>query len=210
MRSGGIRTQNLFLIMAIFFMLIGPIRLVPTFSQLTAGADERFKRAVAIRAALIATAICIGAAVIGRSVVSSYRLSIESLQIAGALVLLMSALNAMFPRTEAALGAPKGATALQLALRPLSTVIVPPAGVAAIFVFVLIAPRYPGTYEGIAVSIGIIMMLDFLAMFFNDRIIRIYGLNESLQMLGGILVVVQIAVAVQVLLNAGKSLGLVP
>lgn len=200
--------ENLSFIMTIFFMLIGPLKLIPAFSQLTGGMDSRFKRAVALRAALIATAICAVVVVVGEGLVSRYRLSVQSLQITVGLVLLISALNTVFPRPQPTAPTSAKPTALQLALMPLSTpVIVPPAGVAAILVFVMLAPRYPGMYQAIAISIALMMALDFLAMFFNDRIITLPGLLPLLQLLGAVLIVVQVAFAIQVLLDAFKTLG---
>ncbi len=197
-------------VMTIFFMLIGPIKLIPAFARLTGDADRRFKRAVALRAALIATAICAVVAVVGQSLVSKYRLSVESLQITGALVLLISALNTIFPRSRSKTLARKKPTARQLALAPLSTpMIVPPVGVAAILVFVMLTPIYPGIYQAVAISLATMMVLDFLAMFFNDLIVKIPGVIPLLQLLGAVLVVVQIAFAIQVALNAFESLGVI-
>ncbi len=62
-------------------------------------------------------------------------------------------------------------------------------------------------YQAIAISIALMMALDFLAMLFNDRIITLPGLLPLLQLLGAVLIVVQVAFAIQVLLDAFKTLG---
>ena len=48
-----------------FFMLLGPIKLIPAFAGLTQGADVRFKRSVAIRGTVIATVLCVFVALAG-------------------------------------------------------------------------------------------------------------------------------------------------
>jgi multiple antibiotic resistance protein len=126
------------------------------------------------------------------------------------LILLISALNAIFPRPESAPPAVESRSALQLALSPLaSPVIVTPAGIAAIIVFELLAAQIPGGDRTIVTSLAVVMVLNFLVMFFNGAIVKIPGLGLALQLLGTVLVVVQVALAVQVLLISLEALGLV-
>jgi len=46
-------------VFTVFFMLLGPIKLIPSFAGLTRGLDNGFKRDVAIRGVLIASALCV-------------------------------------------------------------------------------------------------------------------------------------------------------
>ena len=62
-------------IFTIFFMLLGPIKLIPLFAGVTRGADIRFKRGVAIRGAVIASALCAFVALAGGTLVGRYRIS---------------------------------------------------------------------------------------------------------------------------------------
>ena len=52
-------------IFTIFFMLLGPVKLIPSFGGLTRGADRQFKRDVAIRGVVIASALCAFVALAG-------------------------------------------------------------------------------------------------------------------------------------------------
>jgi multiple antibiotic resistance protein len=88
-------------------------------------------------------------------------------------------------------------------------VIVTPAGIAAIIVFELLAAQIPGSERTIVTSLAVVMALNFLVMFFNGAIVKIPGLGLGLQLLGTVLVVVQVALAVQVLLISLEALGLV-
>ena len=102
-----------------------------------------------------------------------------------------------------------GSSAFQLALSPLATpVIVTPTGVAAIMVFILLAQQDAGAHQTIALALALVMALNFIVMFFNDPIVRLPGLMPVLQLLGAVLVVVQVALVVQVMIYALAKLGL--
>ena len=86
------------LIFTVFFMMLGPVKLIPSFGGLTRGADTRFKRAVAIRGAVIASALCVFVALAGGTILGRYRISIDAVRISGGLVLLIAALQVIFRR----------------------------------------------------------------------------------------------------------------
>lgn len=202
--------SDLSFIFTIFFMLLGPIKVIPAFAKLTHDTEPEFRRSVAIWSAVLATVICAFVAFAAQSLATKYRLSVEAVQITGGLVLLISALNTIFPRHQPAVSAGAKPTPIQLALSAIATpVIVPPAGIAAIMIFVMLAPERPGMYQAIASAIAILMLLDFLVMFFHDLIVKIPALVPLLQLFGSILLVIQIALAVQVMINAFRSLGVI-
>jgi multiple antibiotic resistance protein len=196
-------------IFTIFFMLLGPIKLIPAFAGLTRGADGRFKRDVAIRGVVIASALCVFVALAGGTLLSKYRISIDALRIAGGLVLLIAALQVIFfqkaPPSSPGSGTP---TAIQLAASPVAVPsIVPPAGVAAILIFMMLAPQYPGMAQAVAICLATMMVLDFLVMYFIDQVMKTPGLMVVLTVLGAVLTFAQVGLAIQMILNALKSLG---
>ena len=195
-------------IFTIFFMLLGPIKIIPAFARLTRDADRAFKRNVAVKASLIATAAVAFVALAGGGLVGKYSISIEALQLAGGLVLLISALNTMFPGRQPSNAPPARPTALQMAISPLATpVIVPPAGIAAILIMVMVAPNHPGMDAVIAKSLLTVMVLDFLVMWFDGLLARAGGLLMALQVLGSVLVFIQVALGIETMLGAFRLLG---
>jgi multiple antibiotic resistance protein len=197
-------------IFTICFVLIGPVKIVPAFARLTDDKEPQFARMLAIKGAVIASIICLFVVIAGRSLVSRYELSLQALQLGGGLVLLVSALNAIFPRAEptAKPGAPR--TLLQVAISPLATpIIVTPAGIAALLIFVMSASRFPGVYEALAVVLVVILALDFVVMRFNAQILRIPGLLATLQVFGTVLNFIQLALAIETMLHAMRALDLV-
>lgn len=197
-------------IFTVFFMLLGPIKLIPSFSAVTRGADSRFKRRVAIWGAVIASLLCAFVALAGETLLRRYRISIDALRISGGVVLLVAALQAIFQKARAPSPSSSTPTAIQLAASPVAVPsIVPPAGVAAILLFMMLEPQYPGTPQAVAIALTLMMVLDFLVMYFIDTVMKTPGLMVVLTVLGSVLLFVQVDLAIQIILVALKSLGLI-
>jgi len=197
-------------IFTIFFMLLGPIKLIPSFAGLTRGADARFKRDVAIRGAMIASTLCAFVGLAGGILLGKYRISIDALRISGGLVLLFAALQVIFQKAQPSSPGSGTPTAIQLAASPVAVpMIVPPAGVAAILIFMMVAPEYPGMTLAVALCLVTMMVLDFLVMYFIDRVMKTPGLMIVLTVLGSVLIFVQAALAIEMILNALKNLGMI-
>lgn len=194
-------------VFTIFFMLLGPVKIIHSFAGLTQGADLRFKRAVAVRAALIASALCAFVLLAGMSLLGKYRIQLDAVRIAGGVVLLISALRTIFikapPPTPVV-----GATPIQLAVSPVAVpIIVPQAGVAAILIFLMQEPSNPGIVPLIVLSVSIMMILDFLVMYFSDTVVKTPGLAIVLSVLGAVLVFIQACLATQMILVGLKFLS---
>jgi multiple antibiotic resistance protein len=195
-------------VFTIFFMLLGPIKLIPSFAGLMRGADSRFKRDVAIRGVVIASALCAFVALAGGPLLGKYRISIDAVRIAGGLVLLIAALQVIFQKAHASSPGSGTPTAIQLAASPVAVpMIVPPAGIAAILIVLMFTPEYPGMPQAVAISLATIMVLDFLVMYFIDQVMKTPGLMIVLTVLGSVLIFVQAALAMQMCLTALKHLG---
>lgn len=192
------------------FVLLGPIRLIGPFAHLTKGRTPAFRRRAAIWAALLASAICLFVMLAGQTLVEKYDLSVPALQLSASLVLLLSALGTIFPSGDLPESGGNAGTPFQLAISPLATpTVIPPVGVAAILIFVMIAPFSAERLQVLMISLGVIMALNFVVMFFNDGILRIPGLLPCLHLLGGVLIVIQVALAINHMLIAFQSLGVV-
>ena len=197
-------------IFTIFFMLLGPVKLVPAFAGLTRGADGRFKRSVAIWGAMIAAVLCAFVALAGGILLGKYRISLDAVRIAGGLVLLIAALLVIFQKAQSSRSGSGTPTAIQLAASPVAVpMIVPHAGVAAILICMALAPQNPGMPQAVAICLAIMMVLDFLVMYFIDRVMKTPGLMIVLTVLGSVLVFVQAALAINMILVALKSLGVI-
>lgn len=199
--------ESLSFVFTISFMLLGPLKLIPGFLKLTRETDRSFKRELAIKGSLIASATVGFAAVAGVEASARFGISLDAERLAGGLVLLVSALNLLFPRPEPPHMEYVKPSAVKLAASPLAMpMIVPPAGIAAILIFVMLAPNNPGMEIAIALTLVTVMLLDFLVMFFIDYVGRIPGLPLILQMIAAVLVFIQAALAIETLMAGFRGL----
>ena len=196
-------------IITVSFMLVGPIKIIPLFAGVTQGADVQFKRTVAIHSVVIAAALCAVLVLAGGYVLGRYRISIDALRISGGLVLVIAALRVIFQKPQPSASKSGTPSALQLAASPVAVPgIVPPAGVAAILIFMMLSPQYPGMLQAVTISLTTMMVLNFLVMYFIDRVMKTPGLGIVLTVLGSVLGLVQLGIAIELILSALKNLGM--
>jgi len=82
----------------VFFLVVEPISLVPVFASLTEGANESYRRRMAIKAVLVAGAIILGFALSGAAFLDVMGISIDSFRIFGGLLLFLVSLEMVFAR----------------------------------------------------------------------------------------------------------------
>ena len=86
-------TIGLLDIFVILFITMGPLKPAIVFITLTARADAGFRRKVALKTVITATAVAILFALAGEFLLSAFHVSIPALKIAGGLILLLYALE---------------------------------------------------------------------------------------------------------------------
>jgi multiple antibiotic resistance protein len=197
-------------VVTIFIMLIGPIKLIPAFAKISKDYDRDFKRQAAIRGALIATALGMFVALSGNGLVAKYELSLASLELAGGLLLLLSALRTIFPTAQPEMPVTANMTPMRFALSPLATpTMISPMGIVAILIFVMLEPGFPGITKAVIIVFLMVMAVNFLVMYFHDTLLKIPGLIPIIQLIGANLVVMQVALAIDTMIAALSSLGVV-
>ena len=87
-------------IFTIFFLTLGPVKIIAPFARLTHEATPKYRRDVAILASVISTTVVLLVALLGHRLVVNYQLSLDALRLAGGLVLLLSALFNTFPHLQ--------------------------------------------------------------------------------------------------------------
>ncbi|WP_029937196.1 MarC family protein [Sphingomonas sp. UNC305MFCol5.2] len=81
-----------------FFVVIDPPGCAPIFAGLTTGASAVHRRAMAIRAVLVASAILFGFALFGEALLRALGISLNAFRIAGGIMLFLIALEMVFER----------------------------------------------------------------------------------------------------------------
>lgn len=191
-----------------FFVMLGPVKLVTPFAHLTAGLEPAAARRLALKAVGIACAGGLIAAIIGQRALAAWGVSRATLFLAVGIVLFVVALgNVMAAYAPPAPPAP-ATLPPHAALSPLAVpLILTPYGVAT-FVLILAISH---DLERQAVIFGLflfVMLLDLAAMWFARPIARWGG--GLLSLLGAVLGVLQVALGLQLILEALRLLRVLP
>ena len=190
------------------FVVVDPVGLAPTFVAITHGLPISARRQIAIRASLIATAILIGAAVIGDWLLARLGISLPAFRIAGGLLLFSIASEMVFgvrierqSRTaEQALEDVRHIAAFPLAI-PLM------AGPGAITATVLLAAQADARPLFLLVLIAIIVVVIGLCLavfFLASRIGPLLGTTPNV-VLSRLLGVLLAALAVQFVIDGIRA-----
>jgi multiple antibiotic resistance protein len=203
----------------IFFLTLGPIKTLPAFAVITSDLDRSARRWLAVRSTLIATAIVFATALVFQGAMTKWRVTAPALQIAGSVLLFLSAIATVAgrsgqdaPSPASPPPAPKAldAEAKSRALSPLAMgAIVTPIGIAAILVFGDAAIGDTALQEAIYGMLAVMMGLNLIGMLFARAAMSLIGLSVF-RVLGWIMSVLQAGLAVQFILNALRALRIVP
>ncbi|MDH6234500.1 multiple antibiotic resistance protein [Mesorhizobium soli] len=197
----------------IFFMLflmLGPIKILVPFVNMSRKADSSFRRRLATRAVLFSAAALAIAVLLGRSMLENFEISVPVLAMTGGIVLFLVALRTVLQQSSGSVERPKEdeqPADLSHALTPLAfPIIVTPYGVAAVIVFATLAEQYSSQFA-VGAIVALILLLDWLAMLFAESILRWVG--TSLQVFAVVLGVTQIALGLQVILHSLCMVGVI-
>jgi multiple antibiotic resistance protein len=180
-------------------VIMDPIGTAPIFVALTAGQSPRARRLAAVQAAATAGGLVLGFALFGRLVLAYINVSVQSLAIAGGLLLLLLALQ-MFRGEEL-----DTATASNVALVPLATPLL--AGPGAIAAIMVLSDRHSDLGGHVAVFAGVIAVAVAVAAVFLlaghlGRLLR----PAAVVLLTQVLALLLAAISVQLVVDAVRAL----
>lgn len=203
--SVGEGTLTFGMVFTAFFVMLGPVKIIAPFAKLTAGMEEGAARRLALEATGIACAGGIVASIFGQRILASWDISLNALRLAAGLVLLLVALRATLDQYAPPREAPTAEGRGNLAFSPLAfPIILTPYGLA---ILILILAVFGGLERDAAVFaiFLLVMLLDLAVMWFARAIVRRGG--WILALFGAVLVVMQVALAVELILDALRALG---
>ncbi|PSJ53228.1 MarC family protein [Mesorhizobium soli] len=193
----------------ILFLMLGPIKILVPFVNMSRRADSAFRRRLATRAILFSAAALTIAVLLGRSMLESFEISVPVLAMTGGIVLFLVALGTVLQQSSGSVERPKEAeqpVELVHALTPLAfPIIVTPYGVAAVIVFATLAGGQYQSQFTVGAIVGLILLLDWVAMLFAESILRWVG--TALQVFAVVLGVTQIALGLQIILRSLCMIG---
>jgi multiple antibiotic resistance protein len=195
-------------IFTFLFVMLGPLKLLGPFVQRTRGLDDATVRQIAFWAFVIATAGIVAGGLIGRAVLAKWHVSIPALQITAGLVFFLVAIRHVLEPYEPAHAAapePLPPTPFAAALRLVFPMVLTPYGIAAV-IALLAASTESTRMLTILGLVLVVMVLNLAAMSFGRRIL-VGAVVIGLQVVGAVLAVLQVALSVQIILGALRSLG---
>ena len=199
-------------IFTIFFITLGPLKILGPFVQRTHGLDDAAVRQIAVRAFLMATISGIAGGFLGAVLLANWHISIGAMVIAGGLVFLLVGLRQLLEQYEPphapdvnipALPASPTAAALKL----LFPIVLTPFGIAAVIVLLALSPD-GGRTQLIVGMVVVVMLLNLIAMLFARRIL-VGATIVVLQILGAVLGILQAGLAVQIILRGLRDLKII-
>ena len=196
-------------IFAMLFLMLGPFKIIGPFLKITQTSDTAIVRRTALQATAFAGTALFLAAVLGEHFLVKYDIPLPVLALSGGIILFVVALQKLLqqpePTDETTTAAPPAAS-MRAAMMPLAfPTIATPYGIAALIVFVSMAPDVQAVAQ-IGGIVLVIMLLNLIVML----TVRSYQVITSvvLPVLGAILGVIQVALGLKVIVVSLRALGI--
>lgn len=180
--------------------IMDPLGNVPIFLSLTRDLDPARRRKAALHAVLVASSVVGLFAAFGQAIIQLLGISIQALQVAGGLLLVLVALELLRPEAEVA----RTEARRNVALVPLGTPLL--AGPGAIATAMLYMQRADGFGEVISVSLALLgaLLVVYAAMRFAGRIAGILK-DDGIDLVSRVMGVILAAIAIQLIASGIAS-----
>lgn len=189
------------------FVVIDPIGLAPLFVALTQGMDARRRRAIGLRACLVAAVLLTVFGVFGEAVLDFIGISMPAFRIAGGILLFLTALDMLFERRSKRREGQTHGHEDDPSVFPLAMPLIAGPGAMATMVLLAGAPDTP--WQNVLavhlVMLGVIALVFalMLAASLMERILGPTGINVVTRLLGMLLA----ALSVQFVLDGLGALA---
>jgi len=172
--------EELLKFFVLFFVIVEPISLVPLFAAMTEGADETFRRRMALRAVLIAGTVFALFAIGGAWFLQTMGISVAAFRIAGGIMLFLIALEMVFEkrterREDRAAKVASDPEVEDVSIFPMAMPMI--AGPGSIASVMLLMSRNSGIERSLVVlgAMVTILLLTLVALLAAGPIMRILG-----------------------------------
>lgn len=189
-------------VFTLFFVTLGPLKILGPFAQMTHDLDDAAIRKIAIRAFVLAAIAALAGGFVGQALAQNWHISVPVMLLTGGLIFFLVGLRQVLEQYEPAHGAtsPLPAAPMAAAMKVAFPTVVTPYGIAALIALLANSHDTGRTSGIVAILIGV-MILNLLAMLFARRIMAGITLI-GLQILGAVLGVLQVALALEMILRA--------
>ncbi|WP_294255183.1 MarC family protein [uncultured Sphingomonas sp.] len=162
-----------------FFVIIDPPGCAPIFAGLTAGTNAVHRRAMAVRAVMVASIILLGFALFGEALLHALGISLNAFRIAGGIMLFLIALEMVFEkrteRREDRAEKVKAEDPVDISIFPMAMPMI--AGPGSIASVMLLMAQSKGIEQSLVVLAAMlaVLLLCVLALLAAGPIMRIVG-----------------------------------
>lgn len=202
--------NDLSFVLIIFFVTLGPIKVIPAYAQLTREIPAGDRRALAIKATLLATAVGFLILFLGDKLRANWQIGSADLLMTGGILLLIGALDAI-KNAEHRPGAQEPPQSTKgLALSPVTfPIIITPYGIVALLLFAAVAGDTQTFLIGVfGIFLGM-MVADCLAMIYARQLLGFIRIG-TLMAFGWLIAVLQAALAIHAFMTGLQQYGVIP
>jgi multiple antibiotic resistance protein len=193
------------------FFLVDPFAAIPTFIAITAGADARRRKRMAMRGSLTCFIVLTSFAIAGRTIFHMFGITLPAFEIAGGLILLLIGIDMLeakrSPTQESSDEAEEGAAKDDAGIVPLGIPMLSGPG-AISSVMVLVGQADKAEMVAILGAIAVTATASYGILNGADRVRKILG-ETGIRILVRIMGLLLVALAVQFFVNGLTDLGVI-
>ncbi len=179
--------------------IMDPIGNVPVFLALTRNEDRKRRNQAALQAVLVAAGVILVFAAFGQSIIDLLNMSIEALQIAGGLLLVLLALELLRPGAAADRAAYRN-----VALVPLGTPLLAGPGTIATAMLYMRRTETLSDVASIALALISALCVVYIAMRFAGALARALR-DDGIDLISRVMGLILAAIAVQLIASGIAS-----
>ena len=196
-----------------FFATISPIDIAFMFLALTADSTPRFRRKMAVRGTITATAILIGFALTGDWLLTSLGISLAAMRAAGGILLLLIGIDMVFARSSGGISTTEeeraeAATKEDISVFPLATPLI--AGPGAMGAVILLIGNTEGSLTlqvFVIAALLAVLLITLICMLLAAEIQQLIGVT-GMHVITRIFGILLCALAVQFIFDGVAQSGL--
>jgi multiple antibiotic resistance protein len=195
------------------FATVGPQDIAALFAALTAGSTAAKRRAIALKATLIAGGILFFFAFFGDALLGLFGITLPALRTAGGILLLLIAIDLVFARQSGGTSTTseeneEAVSRPDISVFPLATpLIAGPGSIGAVVLLIANTEGDRGQYAAILMAIAAILLLTFLLMLVAVHLQKLLGVT-GIQVVSRIVGVLLAALAVQFIFDGLAASGI--
>ncbi len=196
-----------------FFATISPVDVAALFAALTSGESGRYRRVMAVKGTLIATAILLVFALFGDVLLERMGIGLPALRAAGGILLLLIAIDMVFARPSGSTSTTKDETAeaelkKDISVFPLATpLIAGPGAMGAAILLIAEAEGDLALQEMVIAALLTVLAITLVLLLVAAQVQRLLGVT-GLNVISRVIGVLLAALAVQFIFDGIATSGL--